>query len=62
MLLASGVGLTDLVKRPSARAHELSSRDVAHGRDELRRKIASLDVPLLIFTYKKDGRAPVWPV
>ena len=54
-LLALGVGFTDLVKRPSRRAHELSGRDVAHGRDELRRKVASLDVPLLIFTYKRTA-------
>ncbi len=54
-LLADGVGFTDLVKRPSRRANDLTSRDVAHGREELRRKLASLDVPLLIFTYKRTA-------
>ncbi len=43
------------MKRPSRRAHELSGRDVAHGRDELRRKLASLEVSLLIFTYKRTA-------
>ncbi len=55
VLLARGVGFTDIVKRPSARASELSSRDLAHGRAQLERKLASLDVPLLIFTYKRTA-------
>lgn len=54
-LFARGVGFTDLVKRPSRRASGLSSRDLVHGREGLRRKLESLDVPLLIFSYKKTA-------
>lgn len=55
VLLGRGVGFTDIVKRPSRRANELGSRDLAHGREQLERKLASLDVPLLIFTYKRTA-------
>ena len=56
VLFAQGVGFTDIVKRPSPRANALSSRDLAHGRERLARKLASLDVPLLIFTYKRTAQ------
>ena len=55
VLFAQGVGFTDIVKRPSPRAGALTSRDLAHGREELARKLVSLDVPLLIFTYKRTA-------
>lgn len=61
VLFARGVGFTDLVKRPSRRANELSRRDVAHGSAELERKLASLDAPLLIFTYKRAATALYGP-
>ena len=56
VLFAQGVGFTDVVKRPSPRANALSSRDLTHGRGELERKLAALDVPLLIFTYKRTAQ------
>ena len=60
-LLARGVGFTDVVKRPSRRANELSARDLAHGRRVLERKLTSLDAPLLIFTYKRAATALYGP-
>ena len=60
-LFARGVGFTDLVKRPSRRANELSRRDLAHGRRQLERKLASFDAPLLIFTYKWTATALYGP-
>ena len=61
VLFARGVGFTDLVKRPSRRPYELTSRDVAHGTAELGRKLASLDAPLLIFTYTRAATALYGP-
>lgn len=61
VLFAHGVGFTDIVKRPSRRANALSSNDLAHGREELERKLASLDVPLVIFTYKKTAQVLYGP-
>ncbi len=55
VLLSLGVGFTDIVKRPSRRANELTAEELTHGREELQRKLAALDVPLLIFTYKRTA-------
>ena len=54
-LFAVGVGFTDLVKRATARAHELRPQEYAHGRGELVRKLTRARAPLVIFTYKKTA-------
>jgi TDG/mug DNA glycosylase family protein len=54
-LFAEGVGFTDIVKRPTARARELHAHEFAHGRAELVRKLRAVDAPLVIFTYKKTA-------
>lgn len=52
---AAGIGFTDIVKRPSARAHELSAAEFAHGRAALEAKLAANAPGLVIFTYKKTA-------
>ena len=52
---AAGVGFTDIVKRPSARAHELVAADFAHGRVLLEAKLAEHAPGLVLFTYKKSA-------
>lgn len=47
-----GVGLTDLVKRPSRRGDVLTSEDFAHGRARLLDLIGRAQPPLLCFVYK----------
>ena len=54
---AAGVGFTDIVKRPSARAHELSAAEFSHGRAALEEKLAANAPGLVIFTYKKSATA-----
>jgi TDG/mug DNA glycosylase family protein len=52
---ACGIGFTDLVKRPSARAHDLGNDEFAAGRSELERKLARYRPELIIFTFKKTA-------
>ena len=52
---AAGVGFTDIVKRPSARAHEIRAPEFAHGREALEAKLAANAPGLVIFTYKKSA-------
>ena len=52
---AARIGFTDIVKRPSARAHELSAGEFAHGREALEGKLAEAAPELVIFTYKKTA-------
>ena len=54
---AAGVGFTDIVKRPSARAHELSAADFEHGRGLLEAKLAEHAPGLVLFTYKTSATA-----
>ena len=54
-LFAEGVGFTDLVKRATARAHELRPQEYVHGRGELVRKLTQARPALVIFTYKKTA-------
>lgn len=51
----AGIGFTDLVKRPTARATELTTAELAHGRDQLAEKLRRYRPPLLIFTFKKTA-------
>jgi TDG/mug DNA glycosylase family protein len=52
---AAGIGFTDIVKRPSARAHSLTAAEFAHGREALHAKLAEAEPGLVIFTYKKTA-------
>jgi double-stranded uracil-DNA glycosylase len=50
-----GIGFTDIVKRPTARASEISNEEFEHGRDLLRAKIEVARPQLVIFTFKKTA-------
>ena len=54
-LFARGVGFTDIVKRATARAHDLRPEEFAHGRVELLRKLAEVNAPLTLFTYNRTA-------
>jgi double-stranded uracil-DNA glycosylase len=57
-----GIGFTDVVKRPTARASEVRPDEFTHGREALRRKIDAASPQLLIFTFKKAVEALFGPV
>lgn len=48
----AGIGFTDLVKRPTARAGEVGEGEMRHGTDILRRRIEDVGAPVLIFPFK----------
>jgi len=52
---AAGIGFTDIVKRPSARASELTTEDFDTGRLELAQKLDEHRPSLIIFTFKKPA-------
>jgi TDG/mug DNA glycosylase family protein len=54
-LYAEGVGFTDIVKRPTARAQELRLKEFEYGRSALVEKLTDAGAPLVIFTYKKTA-------
>lgn len=56
LLFERGFGFTDIVKKPSRGAVDLTAADYAHGLDALRAKIARVRPALVLFTYNKDGR------
>lgn len=49
----AGLGFTDIVKRPSRGADEVSSEELRHGRALLEAKLKELGIPRVIFTFKK---------
>lgn len=49
---ASGIGFTDLVKRPTRSANDLTPAEMAAGRAELRDKLAAHAVPLVVCVFK----------
>jgi TDG/mug DNA glycosylase family protein len=53
----AGLGFTDVVKRPTARAHGLMPGELEHGRAQLEEKLTDLEVPRIIFTFKKSAVA-----
>lgn len=57
--VAAGVGFSDLVKRPTARANEVRPDELRHGRELLERKLAHTGVPALIFPFKAAAVALV---
>jgi TDG/mug DNA glycosylase family protein len=54
---AAGIGFTDVVKRPTARATGLLPGELDHGRRLLENKLMALDAPRVIFTFKGAARA-----
>lgn len=50
---AAGVGFTDVVKRPTAGASELSRAELEHGLSDLEAKLADAGAPLVIFAFKQ---------
>jgi TDG/mug DNA glycosylase family protein len=54
---AAGIGFTDIIKRPSPRADDLSAAELERGRAELREKLLACEPGLLVFTFKKTAVA-----
>lgn len=57
--VAAGVGFTDLVKRPTARADEVRPDELRHGREVLERKLTHTGAPALVFPFKAAAVALV---
>lgn len=57
----AGIGFTDIVKRPTPRAAEISAAELRHGRELLAEKLLSHRPSLLIFTFKKAATALLGP-
>ncbi len=52
-----GIGFTDIVKRPTARADEITEKEFDHGKRLLLNKISSNVPRILIFSFKKAAQA-----
>jgi TDG/mug DNA glycosylase family protein len=52
-LFAAGVGFTDVVKRPTRCATEISKHELAYGRSALEERLRKVGAPLVIFVFKK---------
>lgn len=57
--MTRGIGFTDLVKRPTIRADQVTAIEMAHGIERLERKLTDLGGPTLIFPFKASARALV---
>ncbi len=55
--VASGVGFTDIVKRPTAKAAALSPAEFEHGQNLLEAKLEANRPELVIFTFKKAAES-----
>lgn len=53
----AGLGFTDVVKRPTTRADGLRVGELEHGTTLLEEKLGALEVPRIIFTFKKSAVA-----
>lgn len=56
-----GIGFTDIVKRPTARAGAISAAEFAQGRELLAEKLRRYRPALLIFTFKKTATSLFGP-
>jgi TDG/mug DNA glycosylase family protein len=54
---AAGIGFTDVVKRPTPRAHGLRPGELEHGAARLVPKLEEARPALLVFTYKQAADA-----
>jgi double-stranded uracil-DNA glycosylase len=59
---AAGIGFTDVVKRPTARADSLRPDELEHGRALLEPKLSVLAVPRVLFTFKASAEALLGPL
>ena len=57
----SGIGFTDIVKRPTPRASEIPAAEFTYGREQLDEKLRSHRPGLLVFTFKKAATALLGP-
>lgn len=57
----SGVGFTDIVKRPTPRASEIPAAEFTYGREQLSEKLRSYRPAFLVFTFKKAATALLGP-
>jgi len=55
--IAAGIGITDIVKRPTASADGLSRAELAFGTQRLRDRLAGASVPSIICLYKPPAEA-----
>ena len=55
LAFAAGIGFTDIDKRPTARASEVSAEEFRHGKQALAEKLALFRPALAIFTFKKTA-------
>jgi TDG/mug DNA glycosylase family protein len=55
LAFATGIGFTDIIKRPTASAAELSHEEFVHGKQSLLDKLAHVRPALAIFTFKKTA-------
>lgn len=51
--LSAGIGFTDVVKRPTSGASEVSREELRAGAEALERKLREHEVPLVIFSFKQ---------
>jgi TDG/mug DNA glycosylase family protein len=58
-LFRLGLGLTDLVKRPSPRGDALTGADLAHGRERLHALLQRIRPRLACFIYKKAAECAI---
>lgn len=58
---ADGLGFTDLVKRPTARADGLAPAELDHGRELLGKRLRRFQIPRIIFTFKKSAIVVLGP-
>jgi TDG/mug DNA glycosylase family protein len=57
--VAAGIGFTDVVKRPTGRAEEVTAAELRHGRQVLEEKLDALCGPALVFPFKQAAVALV---
>jgi TDG/mug DNA glycosylase family protein len=57
--VAAGIGFTDVVKRPTARAGQVRPDELRHGCELLERKLSRVGGPPLIFSFKAAAVALV---
>jgi len=57
-----GIGFTDIVKRPTAKAADVHPVEFAHGRTLLRENVESATPRLVIFTFKKTAEVLFGPI
>lgn len=60
-LVAVGIGFTDIVKRPTKSASEVTAEERRHGARRLATKLVNVNAPVLIFPFKDAAVALIGP-